>query len=46
MAAFWNRLLDIQSLEHGRNYFLWGQVRDLRQEGLHYSASVQGTELY
>ncbi len=46
MAAFWNRLFDIQSLEHGRDYFLRGQVHDLRQEGLHYSASVQGTELY
>lgn len=46
MAAFWNRLFDIQSLEHGRNYFLRGQVRNLQQEGMRFTAEVQGTEVY
>lgn len=46
MAAFWNRLFDIQSLEHGRNYFLRGQVQNLRQEGMRFTAEVQGTATY
>lgn len=46
MAAFWNRLFDIQSLEHGQDYFLRGQVRTIRQNGIHFTAEVQGTEAY
>lgn len=46
MAAFWNRLFDIQSLEHGQNYFLRGQVQNLRQEGMRFTAEVQGTATY
>lgn len=46
MAAFWKSLFDIQSLEHGRDYFLRGQVSGILENGMRFSAEVQGIDLY